>query len=267
VTFLWLTVAQYSREHAYYQTFLKGPVTGLGRGTFVRYNGVRVGRISDLQFDRSNPGRVALTLEIQPDLNIRENSIASIETQGLFGGSYVEITGGTMASPLLVTKEGQRYPTITAKQFGLVQLEQSAPEMVAKFDVVASRLGGLLDGSNQRTAVQSLDNLDEVTATIARNSASTNSTIRNVNEAVANFNQASDDLKPTLQQVDLTVREFGRTSDDARAFVNGDAFAQFPDLTAGMDRLAKSVDQFGQKLKYHPTELLFGVQRGGYDPK
>ena len=33
VTILWLAGAQYSQEYSYYQTFFKGPVTGLGDGT------------------------------------------------------------------------------------------------------------------------------------------------------------------------------------------------------------------------------------------
>ena len=106
VTILWLAGVQYSQEYAYYQTYFKGPVTGLGKGTVTRYNGIDVGRITDLEFDPNDPQSVIVTMQVQPNLNIREDSVASIDSQGLTGGTYVEISGGTAKSPLLVAKRG-----------------------------------------------------------------------------------------------------------------------------------------------------------------
>src|SRR5215813_8647999 len=140
VALLWLTGIQYSQEYAYYQAFFKGSVSGLGKGTVTRYNGIEVGRITDLQFDPTDPQRVIVTMQMQPNLNIREDSVASIDSQGLTGGAFVEISGGTVKSPLLTAKPGQKYPVIRTKQSTLAQLEQSAPEVVAKLNVAASRI-------------------------------------------------------------------------------------------------------------------------------
>ena len=101
VTVLWLAGVQYSQEYTYYQASFKGSVTGLGKGTPARYNGIEVGRITNLEFDPKDPQRVIVTMQLQPKLNIRDDSVASIDSQGLTGGTFVEITGGTAASPLL----------------------------------------------------------------------------------------------------------------------------------------------------------------------
>ena len=90
-----------------------------------------------------------VTIQVQPHLNIREDSVASIDSQGLTGGAFVEITGGTPKSPLLVAKEGQRYPVIRTKQSTFAQLQQSVPEVVAKLSVAASRLNDLLSDNNR----------------------------------------------------------------------------------------------------------------------
>src|SRR5258706_1919637 len=55
VTLLWLAGIQYSQEYEYFQTDFKGPVTGLGKGTAVRYNGIDVGRVDNLQFNPNDP--------------------------------------------------------------------------------------------------------------------------------------------------------------------------------------------------------------------
>jgi len=267
VTILWLAGVQYSQEYAYYQANFKGPVTGLGKGTLTRYNGIEVGRITDLSFDPADPSRVIVTVQVQPNLNIREDSIASIDSQGLTGGAFVEISGGSANSPLLVAREGQRYPVLRTKQSTFAQLQQSAPEVVAKLNVAASRLNDLLSDDNRRAIAHVLANLDETTQAVARRSADIDATIANANKAMANLSDASNNLRPTLSHVDLTIQKYGKVADDADAFINGDGLAQLSDLIGEMRRLVANLTQFSDQLNRTPTKLLFGDRRKGYEPK
>jgi len=267
VTIMWLAGVQYSQEYAYYQAYFKGSVTGLGKGTVTRYNGIEVGRITDLQFDPSDPQRVIVTMQVQPNLNIREDSVASIDSQGLTGGSFVEITGGTAKSPLLVALEGQRYPIIHTKQSSFAQLQQSAPELVAKLNTAASRLNDVLNDDNRRAIAHVLANLDETTQVIARRSADLDAAIAHANKAMANLDDASGSFKPTIQQVDLTVRKYGKVADDADAFINGDGLAQLSDLIGELRRLVGGLTEFSDQLNRTPTKLLFGDRHKGYEPK
>jgi phospholipid/cholesterol/gamma-HCH transport system substrate-binding protein len=267
VTILWLAGVQYSQEYAYYQANFKGPVTGLGKGTLTRYNGIEVGRITDLSFDPADPSRVIVTVQVQPNLNIREDSIASIDSQGLTGGAFVEISGGSANSPLLVAREGQRYPVLRTKQSTFAQLQQSAPEVVAKLNVAASRLNDLLSDDNRRAISHVLANLDETTQAVARRSADIDATIANANKAIGNLIDASNNLRPALSHVDLTIQKYGKVADDADAFINGDGLAQLSDLIGEMRRLVANLTQFSDQLNRTPTKLLFGDRRKGYEPK
>jgi phospholipid/cholesterol/gamma-HCH transport system substrate-binding protein len=266
VSIMWLAGAQYSQEYAYYQTYFEGPVTGLGKGTVTRYNGIDVGRITALEFDPNDPQRVIVTLQVQPGLNIREDSVASIDSQGLTGGSFVEISGGTAKSPLLVAQEGQKYPVIRTKQSTLQQLEQSAPQVVAKLNIAADHINDLLNDNNRRAIAHILASLDQTTATIAARSADIDATLRQANDATRNLDVASGKLSPTLDQVDLTVKKFGKLGDDADAFVNGDSLAQLSDLIGDLRRLVSNLNKFSGQLNRNPTTLLFGDKRKGYDP-
>ena len=266
VTILWLAGAQYSQEYAYYQTYFKGPVTGLGKGTITRYNGIDVGRVTDLKFNPNDPQSVIVTMQVQPNLNIREDSQASIESQGLTGGTYVEISGGTAKSPTLVAKDGQDYPIIRAKQSTLQQLEQSAPEVVAKLNVAVTRLNDLLDDKNRKAVSDVLANLDQTTGMLAKRSADIDATIQNANAATASLRDASASLKPTLDHVDVTVNKFSKVADDADAFLKGDALAQLSNMIGEIRRLVTSLTRFSDQLNHEPTKLLFGDRRKGYDP-
>lgn len=274
VTILWLAGTQYSQEYAYYQAYFKGPVTGLGKGTVTRYNGIDVGRVTDLAFNPNDPQSVIVTLQVQPNLNIREDSVASIDSQGLTGGVFVEISGGTANAPLLTAQEGQRYPIIKTKQSSFAQLEQSAPEVVAKLNTAASRLNDLLSDNNRRAISHILSSLDVTTAVLAKRSADIDATIAHANQTMANLSDATAQLKPVLQNVnvtltdaDLTVRKFGKVSDDADAFLKGDGLGQLTDLMSETRRLVGNLDRLSEQLNREPTKLLFGDRHKGYEPK
>jgi phospholipid/cholesterol/gamma-HCH transport system substrate-binding protein len=281
VTLLWLAGAQYSQEYSYYQTNFKGSVSGLGKGTTTRYNGIEVGRVTDLTFDPNDPQSVIVTLQVQPGLNIRDDSVASIASQGLTGGSYVEISGGTKNSPLLVAKEGQRYPVIPSKVSTLAQLEQSAPEVVAKLNVAVTRVNDMLKDDNRKAVAHILTNLDTLTTTLAARSGEIDATIRQANDAVANLDKASRDFQPTIAHFNSTIdhvngtidiagttlNKYGKVADDADAFINGDGLGQLTDLIGEMRRTVANLNQLSAQLNKEPTKLLFGDRRKGYTPK
>ena len=280
VTLLWLAGTQYSQEYSYYQTIFKGSVSGLGKGTLTRYNGIEVGRVTDLTFDPNDPQSVIVTLQVQPNLNIREDSVASIASQGLTGGSYVEISGGTQHSPLLVAHEGQRYPIIRSKVSTLAQLEQSAPEVVAKLNVAASRINDLLKDENRVALAHTLANLDTLTTTLAARSGEIDATIRQANDAVANLDKASKEFQPTIARLNgtidhvdgaiatanTTLTKYGKVADDADSFINGEGLAQLSDLIGDMRRTVGNLNQLSAQLNKEPTKLLFGDRRKGYTP-
>jgi phospholipid/cholesterol/gamma-HCH transport system substrate-binding protein len=266
VSIMWLAGVQYAQEYSYYMADFKGPVTGIGKGTVTRFNGIEVGRITDLQFNPNDPQAVIVTVQVQPHLNIREDSIASIESQGFTGATYVEISGGTAKSPLLRAKSGQKYPVIRTKQSGLLQLEQSAPEVVAKLNVAATRLNDLLNDDNRRAMAHVLANLDETTSVLARRSDEINAIVRNADQATQNLNKASAGLGPALDRFDQTADKFGKVADDTDAFINGEGLAQLSDLIADLRRLSASLNKFSDQLNREPTSLLFGDRRKGYEP-
>ncbi len=260
ITLLWLAGVQYSQEFSYYQTYFKGPVTGLGKGTTVRYNGIEVGHVDNLQFDPSDPQRVIVTMQIQPNLNIREDSEATIDSVGLTGGSYVEISGGTANSPLLVAKPGQPYPVIRAGSSTLQQLEQSAPLLMAKLNSAADKLNDVLNDNNRKAITGILANLNETTSILARRSGDIDATLRNVNTATAK-------LGPTLADADEGVRKFGKLATDADNFINGPGLGQIGDVMTDLRRLSESLTKLSDQLNHEPTKLLFGDRRKGYTPK
>ncbi len=266
VTLLWLAGAQYSQEYVYFQTSFKGPVTGLGDGTTVRYNGIDVGHVTELKFDPNDPQKVIAKLQLKPDLHIRQDSEASIESEGLTGGSYVEVSGGTKKSPELTAPPGQ-IPVIRSSPSTLQQLVQSAPQLVAKLNVAADRVNDILNDKNRKTFGDILSNLDTTTSTLARRSGDIDATLANFSQVSRTLAQASTKIGPTLADADDGVKKFAKLSADADAFVNGEGLGQLSDLLRETSGLVTSLTRLSNELDRQPTKLLFGDRHKGYTPK
>ena len=215
VAMLWLAGAQYRQEFKFYRTYFTGAVTGLGRGTIVRYNGVDIGNVRDLAFDPENPRSVNVTLQIDPTLPIHVDSVASLESQGLTGGVYVEIAGGTAASPLLTTEQGQDYPVIPSRQSTLQQLAQTGPELLGRFNTVGERMGDLLNDENRRVLAETLVALRNTASLIDSHSEEIAATIANMKNATGAI---TDHHKCGEREATTTLDHLGHAVDrnDAR---------------------------------------------------
>ncbi|HEY0302468.1 MAG TPA: MlaD family protein [Rhizomicrobium sp.] len=267
VTVLWLAGVQYSQEYVYYTTTFHGSVTGLGKGTVVRYNGIEVGRVDGLAFDPGDPKSVVATLQVRPDLQIHTDATASIASQGLTGGSYVEIIGGSKNTGVFKQTTSKPFPDIKSKPSTLAQLEQSAPEVVAKLNKIADKLNLLLDDKNRKAIAAILTNLDTITSTVAARSGDIDATLRNSSELTRNLAVATHDLHPTLVQANVTLKRLDKLALDADQVVTGDGIAQLSALIADGRRLVNSLTKLSDELNREPTRVIFGDRRKGYTPK
>jgi phospholipid/cholesterol/gamma-HCH transport system substrate-binding protein len=232
----------------------------------VRYNGIDAGRVTDLRFDPNDPGKVLAKLQVKPNLHIRQDSEASIESQGLTGGSYVEISGGTKKSPELTAPPGQ-IPVIKSSPSTLQQLEESAPELFDKLNHAADKINKLLSDDNVKNFSGLLasfnatgKNLETITTPLARRSAE-------MDAMIVNLARASAKVGPTLADADDSIRKFGKLSSDADIFVNGEGLNQLTDLLRETRGLVASLTRLSNELDRQPTKLLFGDRHKGYTPK
>ena len=153
----------------------------------MRFNGIDVGSISELAFDPDNPSSVIVTVQIDPTVPIQADSVASIQSQGFTGGTFLEIDGGSANSPLLTAQPGEQYPVIPSQPNTLQQLAQAGPELVANFNTVGVRVSDLLNDQNRKLIAESL-------ATLA-------ATLENVRATTDVFERRSEDLDATLENL------------------------------------------------------------------
>jgi phospholipid/cholesterol/gamma-HCH transport system substrate-binding protein len=264
VALLWLAGSQYTEEYAYYRTVFTGAVTGLGTGTNVRYNGIDVGHVSKLNFDPDDPKKVIVTMQLDPTLRVHEDSVASIASEGLTGGTFVEIDGGSKNAPVLAPTLLGEYPTIRSKPSTLQELEVSAPQLLAKINRIGDRLNEALSDKNLQSFSHTLSNLRDTTAALAKNSGNFDRIFANVSSASAKLDSDLDDVHGLLGNATVTTEKLDRLADDADVEIKG---ARLEQLTGETRELVRSLTHLSDQIEHEPTSLIYGDRRKGYTPQ
>ncbi len=296
---LWVGRAEWGQERETYYIFFRGSVAGLTRGSAVQYNGIPVGRVTDIRVDRENLSQTRVTVEINGNLvEIKTDARAYLETNILSGIATIQIRGGTQKAKDLEPSPGHRYAIIRAGQSELEEVKSSLPELVADLKQASHSLNVLLGEHNQRAISDTLDNLRLVTGAFAENREKVGvlldhtdagvlqltSVIKDVGHSFTDLGRSftargglKDQAAHTLKDYDRVAVSLAASARQLQAILTEnrpgiDNFVQSTlpgvnDLVADVQRLADNLNRFVDQLQRDPTRLLFGDRRQGYQPR
>src|SRR5580658_5258568 len=73
-------------------------VAGLSEGADVRVGGIRKGTVRSIRLPKAPDGQVVVTMDLAKETLdiVREDSVASIQSEGLLGDKYVEVSFGSV---------------------------------------------------------------------------------------------------------------------------------------------------------------------------
>ena len=294
VAALWLARVEFREQISYYDIYFSGSVTGLVAGSPVRENGVLVGHVTDVRLDPQDPTRVRVTVAITGGAIIKSDSVAAFEIQGITGGAFINITGGSVDAPPLVRQPGERYAVIASVQSGLQRVVESAPEALARIIALTDRMNEVLNEQNRQAIAQTLENMRRVSAAVAGHSGEIDSaiadgaaalreirkTLESANAILATLNQLvspSGDMSTAFRNVSETSRKITDVAQrlDALLAQNGPpinnlthrGFDQIESLVAQAQQLVQQLSRISDTLEHDPTRFLYGDRREGYQPK
>jgi len=240
---VWLVGADLERNVARYVIAFPGSVSGLETGGQVLYRGIPVGRVADIRIDPDNVETVLVGVEIDRDTPIKEDTIATLELQGLTGIAYVQLRGGTQASAR-IDPDAEPPPRIPARRSALERLFESTPELLAQTVAVVARLSLLLTDENLEAVAATLRNVEAVTATLAKRSGSIDTAVTGAAELTGTIRETSAEVKNLAGD----LRQLTARVDQQVEGVSGDLVGTLNELQGAAASLTGAAGQFEQML-------------------
>lgn len=168
---------------------------GLGKGAVVRSGGVKIGVVDNIDFSESYENvRITLKIDDSARQRIKEDSIVQLQTQGVLGDKYIEISGGSPGAAALA--EGGTIGVSQGKDLSAVFAEGSdamklLKENLANLKVVTGAL------ARRQQMENILGNLNETTANLAQITKKLNSSnaMENLGATMKNLQAVTDKMK------------------------------------------------------------------------
>ena len=186
---------------------IEGSANGLSVGSPVRFNGIPIGSIRQLTFDRNDPRYSVAITEVLPTAPIYPGTRAVVELQGLTGAAYIELSGGdTSKEKLLVTQaNGGAEAMIVAAQSGLTNLMSSASEIMNKTEGTIDEITRLVK-DNREPVSRTIANVEAFSGALRDNAAGIDKFLESVTELSGTIRNVSGRLETTLGSVDSLVK-------------------------------------------------------------
>jgi phospholipid/cholesterol/gamma-HCH transport system substrate-binding protein len=268
---LWLNNVQLNRQFAYYKIIFDGSVSGLSVSGPVQYNGLPVGKVTDLRLMERNPNKVVALIEVDARTPVKEDSVAQLELSGLTGVAFIQITGGTEGSAALEARPGQDYPVIRASTSSLQDLLKAGPETLQSANQLIRDLNTVVT-DNQKSIAEALDNMNTISAALAGSSDDMSRAIKQLSEASVHLNSLSrnadallkDDVSLFLTDAREAARSYRLVAEELDQILKqggpgiGAGMAQLPQLVAETRALVASLDRIASRAQDDPARFLIG---------
>lgn len=273
---LWLTSAKYyGQSHDTFLCFVQESVAGLNPNAPVKYRGVDVGFVRRISLNPANVEEVQLTLAILRGTPVKEDTIAVLQTQGLTGIAYVELTAGRKDSPLLQARPGENYPVIRSGPSLMTRLDTAVTTLLANLTRATDTFNTLLNADNRRAVSATLADLETLSRTLAARAPAIDASLAATARTMDNAARFTAELPGLVKRVERSADSFDRmaeavqqaganatqTLDATRSDLQRFTVESLPEvreLVADLRNLTGALTRFGDELDRDPSVLFWG---------
>ena len=198
-------------EQTYYYVLFGESVSGLELGSQVKYSGVRVGTVEEVEVFEENLEQIRVTIALVEDTPVRTDTRAVLRYQGITGLKFIELQGGTEEADPLPPRS-----YIPAEQGVMAQLTDRADDISRKVDQILDNLLIITGPENQARIASALATFDEMVVSV-------NTLSRELAQAAATMNallQKNDEpLTNTIRNVSETTERMEETIGNANVLL------------------------------------------------
>jgi phospholipid/cholesterol/gamma-HCH transport system substrate-binding protein len=283
-----------------YDVFFQQSVEGLAKGTAVTFRGVPVGQIDSINLEPASPQFIRVRITVDEETPVLQGTTATIRGVGFTGVSQIQLDPPETepGRPARVRREitcpetnpqsecPYGYPVIPTRPGALGQLLNTAPELLERVSALTERLTELMSDRNQESIAGILDNLEEVSRSLAERSPEIAATLAEARVAIAQAGAAADqigrlsattstlldqdgrplinDLRHTLRAAETSIQSLEGVLNDARPGVQAFSNQTLPEvgqLVRDLQATSASLREVTDRLNQQGVGGVIGGER------
>lgn len=233
-----------------YKSYTKRPLA-IKADSLIKYKGINVGRVQNINFKDNNFEEIEITLEIRKDLPIKVDSTLRVEQSGILGASFLALIQNDKSTE--IAKDGA---VLMIGGDSMSQIMDAIPSIAGKVDYLLDNANGVLSEENAKnlTAIllsinEAAKNINILAQSLSRNTQDIEKIIANVSKIAQSTEQITNTLNAKVAQGEYDLRS---TIAPALGAIEG--------AMNELNAFAKNGSAFIQNLEQNPYNTIFGYR-------
>jgi phospholipid/cholesterol/gamma-HCH transport system substrate-binding protein len=274
----WYAGSTDARDYTRYEIYFEGSVSGLNRGSTVRYLGVEVGKVVAIRIDKRAADRVQVIADIDSQAPISKTTLASLSLQGVTVLLYIDLLANADPKRKMEPVPSDQYPVIDSVQSNFDLFLASLPDLVGRAAEVADRASRVLSDENIAAFTRTMQSIEESAATLPQTMrdasvvvAEFKATVVDVRAAAASARTLMDSSGPDLADAAERIRQISENlatttanldrlmtahRDDLGLFLR-DSLPEMERLVRDSRQAAQEFRELSRSLKADPSQLMY----------
>lgn len=225
-------------------------VAGLMTANAVTINGLSIGQVSGMSFDKGNPGKIVVELNISNDVRIPKNSVARIFSSDLLGTRGIQIILGD--SP----EEARSGDTLISEMQKSLQDEVNnmvqpilvkAENLMSSMDTVLTVVSDVFNKETRDNLISTIESLKNTMANLQSATFTADTLISSqknrLARIIANVESISINLKQNNENLSKVMSNAARISDTlARANI-AETMTNLSNTVEGLSRVVQKIEK------------------------
>lgn len=222
VVWLWFSASN-RKTYNVYETVFNEPVDGITTNSVIKYNGVEVGKVRDIQLDNKNPRNVIVHLNILENIPINNETYAMMKPQGVTGMSFIDLRfpKSSTSTTNLTPHNSPPYPKIMSRPSLMFSLTEQAQSLTNNVQDISSQVKILLAEDNIEHVSNILANLDKLSASLASKSVKIEQGLDTLLVVLQNIRVNSIKLSSTFDHLDELANSLSTMSNNTNSLILG----------------------------------------------
>jgi phospholipid/cholesterol/gamma-HCH transport system substrate-binding protein len=262
---VWLAGPHEKKNYVFYTVEFTDPVSGLAQGSAVEYKGVRVGEVLKLRLVPECFNLVRVDIGVSRQAPVRAHTRVSLKSQGLTGGTSIEMETDDADNEKPPTVRGEPYPVLEGHGSDLYRILADVAAVAASAKNIAEKLDGAIDGALLESLRNTVLNAERVSRGLDDMFSPMN--VASASTLVANLAQASEKAPATMDRLHNAAGAAQKAAQGVssvvsrnRASIDRFAGSGLSDAAGAMHEAkgaAASVRGLSDKLKDNPSQLIY----------
>lgn len=160
---VWISKVQFAKEYAVFDVVFEGAVNGLSEGGEVRFNGIKVGEVTDLGLDEQDPNNVIARIRVDSNTPVKADSRAELGLLGITGMTFIQIKAGSATEPLMSKGIRPYPPRIKTDKTQLDKIFSGGEDLISSSTDTLHRVSRMFRDENVTRISNILANIEDLT--------------------------------------------------------------------------------------------------------